>query len=393
VELDKRHYVCNSFGALYWGIAMLRRGGALVQSINRRQLLVSGMAIGGALIAKPAWSQGASVRPNPATGEHYYNWHATLNHGYDPTEQEPVRPANEVRALSAQRLPARAIVNPKYLPPIGTQGHAGSCVAWAAGYGLATFMLAKKTGNDPSLPVNQVSPAYLYASVRNSLALGCRYDSARQDLTCKSTWKSPNEELGTGGTNIAMTLHILQKHGATNCDDTPYPKVAIGGQPVAAGVLYSNIYRHWSSTSATPRLKIKDFHSHKLDKASGDPLSHIKTTLAEGDALVYGSREPNTWKPEDTGAPWEKYQEIKMDGDKPAGHVMLIIGYDDDLRSSTGKGAILLQNSWGPQWGISWTRAFGDHSPKPPRGGRGFAWITYEAFLALAQGTVFTVQV
>jgi len=108
---------------------------------------------------------------------------------------------------------------------------------------------------------------------------------------------------------------------------------------------------------------------------------------------VYGSREPNPWKPDDTSSPWEKFQDIKMDGDKPAGHVMLIIGYDDDMRSSAGKGAILLQNSWGPGWGISWERAFGDSYQKPTHRGRGFVWITYEAFLALAQGTVFAVQV
>jgi len=266
-------------------------------------------------------------------------------------------------------------------------------VSWAAGYGLTTFLLAKKKGNDPSLPASQISPAYLYASVRNSLALGCRYEITRQDITCKAAWKSPNEELGVGGTNIAMTLRILQLRGATNCEETPYPKVTIGGQPVAAGALYSNIYRHWSSTSAPPTMKIKDFHSFKIDKTSNDPLSQIKVTLAAGDPLVYGSREPDHWKPADTAAPWEKYQDIKMDGNKPAGHVMLIIGYDDEIRSSTGKGAILLQNSWGPYWGASWVHAFGGRAPKPAHAGRGYVWITYEAFLALAQGTVFTAQV
>ena len=34
----------------------------------------------------------------------------------------------------------------------------------------------------------------------------------------------------------------------------------------------------------------------------------------------------------DGGSPWEKYQDIKMNGDKPAGHVMLIIGYDDEMK-------------------------------------------------------------
>jgi hypothetical protein len=169
--------------------------------------------------------------------------------------------------------------------------------------------------------------------------------------------------------------------------------VVVGGQPVAAGALYSNIYRHWSSTSAPPTIKIRDFQSHKFDKASSDPLTHVKATLAAGNPLAYGTREPNPWKPDDVAAPWEKYQDIKMDGNKPAGHVMLIIGYDDEMKSSTGKGAILLQNSWGPRWGISWAHAFGSSSPKSTRGGRGYVWITYEAFLALAQGTVFSIQV
>ena len=154
----------------------------------------------------------------------------------------------------------------------------------------------------------------------------------------------------------------------------------------------SSVQQHLSTSSA-PRFKIKDFHSHKIDKASSDPLLPIKARLAAGEPLVYGSREPNPWKPDDTSSPWEKFQDIKMDGDKPAGHVMLIIGYDDDMRSSAGKGAILLQNSWGPRWGISWERAFGGGYKKPTHSGRGFVWITYEAFLALAQGTVFTVQV
>jgi hypothetical protein len=174
--------------------------GDAMRRISRRQLLGTGIAIGGSLLARPVWPQGGPLprgdRPSAAQGNDSFDWDATPDHGYDPTEPEPERPGSGVRALSAQSLPPSAVVDPAFLPPVGAQGHAGSCVSWAAGYGLATFMLAKKAGNDPTLPINQVSPAYLYSSVRNSLALGCRYDSGRQDLTCKPAWKSPNEDLG-----------------------------------------------------------------------------------------------------------------------------------------------------------------------------------------------------
>jgi hypothetical protein len=46
-------------------------------------------------------------------------------------------------------------------------------------------MLAKKEKKDPASPANQVSPGYLYSTVRNALALGCQSaDDIRQD-SCK----------------------------------------------------------------------------------------------------------------------------------------------------------------------------------------------------------------
>jgi hypothetical protein len=61
-----------------------------VVSIDRRRLLVSGMATGGCLVTKPAWAQGVASRVDraPAIEERYYDWDATPNHGYDPTAAE-----------------------------------------------------------------------------------------------------------------------------------------------------------------------------------------------------------------------------------------------------------------------------------------------------------------
>src|SRR5882757_8475112 len=117
-----------------WGDAMHR--------INRRQLLATGIAVGSSLVARPVWSQGGTPprgeRGSVGQGndERSYDWDSSPNHGYDPTEPEPERPNTGVRALSTQNLPRSAIVDPAFLPPVGAQGHAGSCVSWAAGYGL-----------------------------------------------------------------------------------------------------------------------------------------------------------------------------------------------------------------------------------------------------------------
>jgi C1A family cysteine protease len=73
---------------------------------------------------------------------------------------------------------------------------------------------------------------------------------------------------------------------------------------------------------------------------------------------------------------------------------MLIIGYDDEMESAGGsKGAVLLQNSWGEGWGMSWADAFKRQYPQlPVKQTRGYAWITYEVFRALGK-RVFSIQV
>ena len=58
---------------------------------------------------------------------------------------------------------------------------------------------------------------------------------------------------------------------------------------------------------------------------------------------------------------------IGKDG-KPAGHCMLIVGYDDAL------GALRIQNSQGTDWGTG-----------------GYVWMAYTTFQTLAQGTALYI--
>ena len=78
--------------------------------------------------------------------------------------------------------------------------------------------------------------------------------------------------------------------------------------------------------------------------------------------------------------PWEHYREIAMSGGKPAGHCMLIIGSDDDMESTSGtRGAMLLQNSWGPKLGHVVVRCIQRYPNLPEKKSSWYAWITYEA--------------
>src|SRR5262249_36003620 len=150
--------------------------------------------------------------------------------------------------------------------------------------------------------------------------------------------------------------------GAVSGAQCPYPKPVIGGRKVVSGGLYDNIFGvehhqrradHEDSQEIFPQDAVEQPNS----------LNQIKAVLTQNEALVYGTRLPHAWKTtafDPEGRPWEHYRKMarKADG-KLAGRAMMIIGYDDEMESAGGsKGAILLQNSWGPDRGMSWSDAF-----------------------------------
>src|SRR2546422_10042055 len=105
-----------------------------MNSFSRRQLLASGIAIGGSLMTRAAWPQGTPQLPPEAASvgfgkeEPDYDWDASVRHGYDPSQPEPERSLPGHHFLEAKKqLPVSAVVDPRFLPPVGTQGHAESC--------------------------------------------------------------------------------------------------------------------------------------------------------------------------------------------------------------------------------------------------------------------------
>lgn len=256
---------------------------------------------------------------------------ADCDRGYDPSTREPI-PVERVRLLD--KLPSAAIVNPAFLPPVGTQGTTaqegapGSCCAWASVYGLATFTAARAGRVDPSHPAGQASPAQIYVEVlqERGVAVG----------TC-------------GDTSFADYFAILDKAGAQSLADAPY-------MPDCTSL--------WLAYSTLPAAARDVFRLRAQSSVETSDLDSVKHIVASGRVLCFGTRLFSDFSSYTGGTYWGN-GDILMSRKtgKPAGHCMLIIGYDDTTQ------ALLIQNSEGAVWGI---------------GGR--IWMAYSTFQFLAQG-------
>ena len=120
-----------------------------------------------------------------------------------PTKQEV---DNRVQAITpfgagaGASLPASIDYSTDPSMPIpGDQGAQSSCVAWAAGYDMMTFMIGKAKGMDASAPNNQGSPSDLYTKVLQV-----------SNRPCNSY------------TDPATAMDVLVKYGVANMSQSPY---------------------------------------------------------------------------------------------------------------------------------------------------------------------------
>ncbi|KSV64377.1 hypothetical protein N182_10700 [Sinorhizobium sp. GL2] len=253
---------------------------------------------------------------------------AILNFGYDPTIKED---GPTLRPPIPASLPSAATVNALYLPPPkaqGTPSHVGSpgsCAAWATTYGLATYWAAVSTGEAPLQPVRQASPAHIYIEVMKSYG-----------------------KTGCAGSQLASYLNLLKQRGTPNWKTAPY---------------FPNCPELWSRYDPGA-LPDDSFQIPGWATVETSDLDAIKAVIVAGGALCYGtSLNKGFMQYEGPGplrGPLEKLPNT--------GHCMLIIGYDDEQQ------AILIQNSFGENWGCEWN------------GRRGYIWMGYELFQCLAQG-------
>jgi len=210
-----------------------------------------------------------------------------------------------------------------HFPPIGNQGAYGTCVAWAVGYNLKTYLQAvdnKYSQSQLSSASKQFSPKYLF-------------------------WAVPNSEKGgdCNGTGFDPAFEVLLTKGIAPLSEVPYTDL---------GDCSSSPNSTWNSTAAG--YKIQNYRQIDIE------LNKIKYYLAKGSAVVIGAQLGDEFMRWSSSA--VHYSDTYTNpGMQHAYHAMILSGYDDNKGMN---GAFRVVNSWGTSWGDN-----------------GYVWVDYDFFI------------
>ncbi|MCO5230672.1 MAG: hypothetical protein M9958_05910 [Chitinophagales bacterium] len=198
------------------------------------------------------------------------------------------------------------------LPTPQHQGREGSCVAFAAAYGVMGFYIGKDLGNlintDGTVNGHRVgSPEFLYNLTVNRL-LGCTAGS---------------RFVGTFLTGKGA-LDVLLEDGVSTWASMPYTDAGCSEKPNSTQ--YENARNH----KIAGYERVKDFGQN-----------NIKALLLDGYPVLIGCRVDNEFANAQRGTHiWNRTNGSDIAGN----HAMVIMGYDD------AKGAYKILNSWGNKW-------------------------------------------
>jgi C1A family cysteine protease len=188
-----------------------------------------------------------------------------------------------------------------FLPPVGSQGKQGSCVAWATGYYLKGFQENYEdylNGNQNSN--YRFSPAYIYNQIKISDCFA--------------------------GSVIQTALDTITSQGVAEWNLMPYDQSDCETQP-------NDLQKTLAASNRIERYFYLDetqvFEQTKASLLMDQPVV-IAVTI---DRSYFGARDENGIY---------VYRKFKSaDG----GHAMLVVGYSDEMN------AFKVVNSWGRGWG------------------------------------------
>lgn len=214
-------------------------------------------------------------------------------------------------------------------PPIGNQGSYGTCVAWAVGYNLRTFLYA----DEHDLTSSQLSQE--------------QYQFSPKDLF----WAIDNSDKGSdcNGTGFDPALGILVSRGVAPLSSVPYESLSdCSDDPQSS----------WTSTAAN--YKIDNYRQIITSGTDQEKVDEIKYYLDQERPVVIGAQLGEYFMA------WDDESVISYDTDTYNGqhayHAMIVSGYDN---SKGEDGAFRVVNSWGTTWGND-----------------GYIWVAYDFFIA-----------
>lgn len=253
----------------------------------------------------------------------------TFSCGYIPSSKE-IQDSIPIKRdfNSFDELP-KSIDLSSMMPPVGNQGRQNSCVAWATGYAIKSYLLKNKgqaPEYDPPFAGGKgnfvFSPAFIYNQQNGGEDKGLYY---------------------------YKTMEFLKSNGAAPWSSMPYSDKDYLTQPSA------------SSKKEALKFKIKSFS--RLNFKNPD---EIKRVLAGKNVVMVGMIIDDAFYKLKGSTIYDE-----NGGQSYGGHAMTIVGYDDQKKSKSGKkGAFKLQNSWGTNWGD-----------------KGFGWVSYSMLAKVGQET------
>ncbi|MBL0388557.1 C1 family peptidase [Tumebacillus sp. ITR2] len=238
----------------------------------------------------------------------------------------PKMSATELAAASQPVTAAPAAYTLTNLPPVGDQGQQGSCVAWSTAYYQKSYGHGLTSSYSST---NEFSPSFVYNQLNGGV---------------------------DGGLYPSDAYNLLVSKGDTTLSKMPYNQYDYTTKPNSTQLADAALHKNISSTnifqgagggSATVRTAVKN----ALYGTSGD---HKLVGIAIPVYPEFDNAQNNTTYVIDAHKSGETSR---------GGHMITIVGYDDNKVYNGYTGAFKIINQWGTGWGNA-----------------GYSWISYDMF-------------
>lgn len=210
-----------------------------------------------------------------------------------------------------------------YLPRVGNQGNQGSCISWAVGYGLATYMFAAQRRRNPSGNSEYMSPAYLH-----------NQNMGYQNCTSGQASFEPADNVLSqqGIVPLSVMGYTTNANGCTE-RVTDAMRQQAAPHRMRGNLILNKMNALVTSPSPPTRdvVSASEFQQIKASISRGVPVAVAIRTYAEFMSL--GSQPQRTMTPRTDTTLGHNY------------HAVLVVGYDD------ARGIVTVMNSWQRSWG------------------------------------------